>query len=314
MINGTESDRADATSGVPQGTVLGPLLFLAYINDLPGCVKSTPRLFADDCLLYRTINSQQDTITLQKDLDNLQIWEQKWLMKFNPDKCEVLRITNKRKDNIINANYNIHGTILNFTTKAKYLGLTFTPNLSWGEHINATAKKANSTRGFIQRNLQKVPQKIKTQAYFTFVRPTLEYASTVWDPSTLGSINQLEMVQHRSAWYVMNDWGRLSSVTAMLNELGWQSLAQRRLNSKLIMMYRITHHLIAIPATPPYITVSTNQTRGHHFKLFMPSSHINNFQQSFFVSTVQPWNNLNSTIIEAPTLPMFKARLLGESK
>ena len=225
-------------------------------------------LFADDCLLYRNINSPED---FQNDLDNLQLWEKDWLMQFNPDKCEVLRITNKR--NIIDVKCTIHGTILELTKKAKYLGLTFTTNLSWSDHISNISKKANSTRGFIQRNLRTAPRNIKQLAYFTFVRPTLEYASSVWDPHTTACINTLKMVQRRSARFVMNDWGKKSSVTEMLNQLGWQTLQQRRLHNKLVMMYRITHHLIAIPAMPPYITPMTMiQTRGHTNRLFMPAT------------------------------------------
>jgi len=91
-------------SGVPQGTVLGPLLFLAYINDLPLAASSFAKLFADDCLLYRRINTTQDTIILQSDLNNLQKWEARWQMMFNTDKCEVLRITLNKK-NVIYHHY-----------------------------------------------------------------------------------------------------------------------------------------------------------------------------------------------------------------
>ena len=99
VLEGQHSSRAPVTSGVPQGTVLGPLLFLVYINDMPDCVSSTPRLFADDCLLYRVVRSVADAAKLQQDLDQLQEWESTWLMEFNPDKCEVLRITKKTLSN-----------------------------------------------------------------------------------------------------------------------------------------------------------------------------------------------------------------------
>jgi hypothetical protein len=87
--------------------VLGPLLFLIFINDITKNTSSNARLFVDDCLLYRTINCEADAKTLQKDLDTMQQWEAKWLMEFNPDKCEVITITNKRSH--INYPYNIHG-------------------------------------------------------------------------------------------------------------------------------------------------------------------------------------------------------------
>ena len=106
------------TSEVPLGSVLGPLLFLCYINDLPTCVSSDIRLFADDCLLYRTIHSQQDAVILQEDLNMLQQWEAKRLMSVNPGKCEVLRVTNKRK-HIIHTHYKIHGMILDTVDKTK---------------------------------------------------------------------------------------------------------------------------------------------------------------------------------------------------
>ena len=127
---------APVTSGVPQGSVLGSLLFLMYINDLPSCAKhSTTRLFADDCVLYRRITSCQDNTTLRKDLDALLTWEHKWLMEFNPSKCQVIRITNKRQP--IPTTYTIHGHKLEVVESAKYLGVHLDSNINFNTHIDA---------------------------------------------------------------------------------------------------------------------------------------------------------------------------------
>ena len=104
----------------PQGTVLGPILLLCYINDLLDQVSSTARLFADDCLLYRNINAKADADKLQDDIDRLQKWEADWLMEFNPDKCEIIRITNRRNKKVVSC-YSIHGIALKEVTCAKYL-------------------------------------------------------------------------------------------------------------------------------------------------------------------------------------------------
>ena len=176
MVEGHASTPAPVTSGVPQGTVLGPLLFLIYINDLPMKVSSTTRLFADDSLLYHRIRSPEDARILQEDLDKLQDWEKEWQMSFNPIKCEVIRVTNKR--NHIKKPYQIHGHDLTLAKTGKYLGVTISSDLSWNAHVDTTVKKANNSLSFLRRNLARCPKDVKAQSYQTMVRPILEYAST----------------------------------------------------------------------------------------------------------------------------------------
>ena len=192
VVDGESSTTATETSGVPQGTVLGPLLFLVYIIDLPSRVKATVRLSADDCLLYRTVNSSDDAASLQQDLHNLQEWEHAWQIHFNPDKCEVIHITRRRAR--IELPYFIHGKALSTIKSAKYLGVTICDNLSWNTHISTICRKAS--------NLSSCPRKIKATSYTTFVRPQLEYSSSVWDPHTQANIQKLEGVQRRAARFV----------------------------------------------------------------------------------------------------------------
>ena len=152
MVNGIKSDWAPVVSGVPQGTVLGPLLFSLYINDISADIESEIRLFADDCVFYREIKNEEDTLKLQRDIDRLGSWARKWGMRFQPVKCNMMQLTNKRSSKI-QANYTLEGTVLENVEGIKYLGVTITNNLKWNTHISNVCTKANRTLGFLRRNL-----------------------------------------------------------------------------------------------------------------------------------------------------------------
>ena len=145
VVEGEKSWPVDVGSDVPQGMVLGPLLFLCHINDLPECVDSQIRLFADDYLLYRPINSPKDHQILQQDLNNLQKWARDLGMKFNAKKCYLL--STKTKSNHF---YTVDDHILQQVQNNPYLGITFSDNLRWGIYINNSSKKANSTLGSLR--------------------------------------------------------------------------------------------------------------------------------------------------------------------
>ena len=128
MVNGIKSDWAPVVSGVPQGTVLGPLLFSLYINDISADIVSEIRLFADDCVCYREIKNEEDTLKLQRDIDRLGRWVRKWVMRFQPVKCNMMQLTNKLSSKI-QANYTLEGTVLENVESIKYLGVTITNDL-----------------------------------------------------------------------------------------------------------------------------------------------------------------------------------------
>ena len=167
VVEGQKSQSVDVESGVPQGSVLGPSLFLFYINDIPTGIDSTVRLFADDTVVYLTISSDNDCPVLHADLAKLQEWETRWKMAFHPDKCNVLSITRKKKP--INHAYMLHNHKLEHVTSAKYLGVTFNNEMDFGQHINTITNKASSTLGFLRRNLNIGSVKVKTEAYQTYV-------------------------------------------------------------------------------------------------------------------------------------------------
>ena len=182
-LEGVYSAPAAVTSGVPQGTVLGPLLFLAYINDLPDSVKhSQTRLFADDSLIHRNIKSNQEQKLLQKDLDALASWENKWQMSFNASKCNSLNIVHGRRKDVRPFNYKLHGQTLETVNSSKYLGVTINNSLTWSEHVANISAKGKQKVGFLGRNFKECTPKTKATTYTTMVRPALDYAATVWDP------------------------------------------------------------------------------------------------------------------------------------
>ena len=161
----------------PQGTVLGPLLFLLYINDITEDIDSELRLFTDDCVCCHEIKDTEDMVKLQEDIDRLGCWARSWGMRFQPVKCNIMQITRKRIKKI-NASYSLEGTVLENVEKIKYLGVTIKNDLKWNTH-QFICIKANRTLGFLRRNLAACPRDVKELAYKGLVRPVLEYGNSV---------------------------------------------------------------------------------------------------------------------------------------
>ena len=204
VINDINSDEVPISSGVPQGSVPGPILFLAYINDLPEQVKSRVRLFADDTAMYHANSSTTEGQVLQTDLACLEQWEKMWDMQFNPFKCQVLHITRKVKP--LNTKYILHNVELESASAANYLEVTISEDRSWSSHIDNTTKKANQTLRFLKRNIRVHHKDLKSVAYETLVRPQLVYASTAWYPHLVKDMNKVEAVQRRAARWTTRDY------------------------------------------------------------------------------------------------------------
>ena len=304
VLEGESSLEVPVTSGVPQGSVLGPLLFLLYINDLPQNIQSQVRLFADDTAVYLTVDSSEDRDTLQADLDTLQEWERAWHMEFNPSKCQVLHITRSKQP--LNTQYTLHDQVLEATDTAKYLGVTISKDLSWNDHISSILSKANSTLGFVKRNVKTSNVKVKEMAYKTLVRPQVEYASPVWSPHTKENIDKIEMTQRRAARWVKNKFSTYDSVTDMLSELGWRSLECRRIDARMIMFYKLVYGYVAIDL-PTYFERPLRYTRHMHplsFRQIHTTARY--YQHSFYPASIVLWNRLPSEVVLLEDLDSFR--------
>ena len=194
VVDGEASAWVPVESGVPQGTVLGPQLFLTFINNLPKAVSSRVRLFADDCVLYRKVETNADCHALQEDLRSLEEWERHRCMSFNATKCSSIAITRKQKK--VLHQYSLHNQILECVDSATYLGVELSSNLTWANHINKTCHKANRQLAFLQRNLPINRAHVKETAHKGLVRPILEYCSPVWDPYHTYSVEMVQREQH----------------------------------------------------------------------------------------------------------------------
>ena len=167
---------------------------LIFINDLPDNIRSSVRLFADDCIVYSNIKSPLDCQILQEAK-----WEMDWQMKFNVSKCHSMRVTRLHPSRHIQFNYTLHQQTLEQVQSAKYLGLTITDGLDWGQHISEITCKATKTLGFLPRKLALAPRHTKEVAYKTLVRPQLEYAASIWHPYNDTQTAKVEMVQRTAA-------------------------------------------------------------------------------------------------------------------
>ena len=205
------------TKEVAYKTLVRPKLEYAAPIYLPDSVQSQVRHFADDCLLYRPIKSPKYHELLQNDLRELEKWASRWGMRFNAKKCYVMSIRNTSSHF-----YELDNTILQQVTSNPYLGITLSDDLQWSTDVQNITKKANSTLGFLRRNLKNCPEECRKLAYISLVRSTLEYGFSIWDPYLQKDINSIEKVQRQAAMFIKRDYKSREEgcVTNMLNDLG----------------------------------------------------------------------------------------------
>ena len=191
-VNKSFSEYKTVDSGIHQGSVLGPVLFTIYTNDLPDVVESICKIFADDTKLYGAVSNSD---IIQKDLKALMEWSKLWLLSFNIPKCHVLHMG---KNNPENKYYMEESTELAITTSEKDIGVTFTSEMNFNVHINNVVKKGNQMAGLIKRTFTYLDSDMFVKLYKSVVRPHLEYANVIWHPMLKGHQTMIENVQRRA--------------------------------------------------------------------------------------------------------------------
>ena len=302
-VNGSVSSWASVTSGVPQGSVLGPLLFVAFINDLPGLMTTNCKLFADDTKLYSKVDTLVDQEKLQEDLNSCLDWAKDNNMVFHPDKCKVIHFGNKNSKR----EYTLGDHIIEPVNEMKDLGITVSDDLKWAKHIALCVKKANRMIGLIRHTFSHMDKDMFLCLYKSLVRPLLEYNPQVWNPYMVKDIAVLEKVQRRATKLVpeLHDM----PYEHRLKSLGLYSLQHRRQRGDMITVFKILNAMVDTDKDkycPPYISSQT--TRSHNLKIKGKTSRTEVRRNFFTQRIVSPWNTLNSVTVESPTLDCFKAR------
>ena len=283
---------------LPRGTLLGPLLFFLYINDIMVDMDSEIPLIADDSVSYRQIHSIEDTVKLQRDINRLGRCARKWGMRFQPTKCNMMQLTRKGVKKVI-ATYTLEGTVLENVDRIKYLGVTITKDLRWNIHVGNICTKADRTLGFLRRNISSCPRHVKEMAYKGLVRPVLKYASPVWDPRGKTLQDELEKVQNRAARFVTRNYNfETGSMTKILEQSKWKSLKQRRKGSRLILFYKCLKGQASIPVDDLYTPL--RHARDNHSEPFQVQyARTDDYRYSFFPETIRDWKALTASTVSS---------------
>ena len=309
-INGKYSRWNSVISGIPQGSVLGPLLFVIYINDLPEiCDKNADvYLFADDAKVFKYIKCVEDQLALQNSISNLQAWANKWLLKLNIDKCKVLsygRNSNLTFDYHLQIQNKVHN--LEHLTEFKDLGVLFDDKLTFSSHCHERINKAYSILGIIKRNFMYLSADAFVLLYKSMVRSRIEYANSVWLPYRLMMIKDLEKVQMRATKLIISI--KKLPYKERLMHLKLPTLKYRRLRGDMIEIYKIVTNRYDKDINLILNRDNDSRTRGNKYKLHSERSRYDLRKYSFTVRTVNIWNSLPNTVVDAITLDTFKNRL-----
>lgn len=305
-LNNSFSDWKQVISGIPQGSILGPLLFIIYVNDIQEtCILGSELyLYADDSKLFRYISGENDSLVLQSDLNSLSDWFEKWLLKLNINKCKVVSFGRS----VINVHqYSICGLELEHVHHINDLGIIFEDKLNFSLHINAKVNKANSILGIIKRNFRYLSQESFVMLYKALVRSHLEYAIAVWCPYKKGDISSLEKVQRR-ATKLIGSIKHLPYVERLI-QLKLPTLKYRRARGDMIEVFKILHGFYDNTSNitlTPHVGVAT---RGNKYKLYKRSVK-HDLKKHFFTNrVVSLWNSLPDEVVDSNTINCFKGRL-----
>ena len=307
ILNGQYSAWGNLMAGVPQGSVLGPLMFLVYINDIVDDITCNIKLFADDTAIFIDIDDMVTGQTVvNQDLTKLQAWSKQWLVDFNAKKTVAMNVSLKR--NPCNPNLTFNSENVKFVESHKHLGLTLNNKLSWRNHIDSILIKANQRLDTMKRLKYKLDRKTLETIYFTHVRPILEYGSVVWDNCDDDSKSLIDKVQDDAARIVT---GAIKGTSHDLlhQEVGWEDLSSRRNRQKVLLFYKMVHGQAPeylCDMVPPQVKDINPHSSRFSEDLMGIKHRLVLFEKSFLPSVVDEWNKLPLGVRQIQNFKAFK--------
>ena len=305
-INNSVSNSSNVTSGVPQGSVLGPTLFIYFINDLPNVVKkSNVKIFADDTKVYNSINNTDDVDCLQNSIDEMFMWTQKWLLQFNKDKCKVIHLGKNNPKNKYFIGFQNDRVELEETDLEKDLGIFIDPHLDFKKHIKTIVKKASYLSYKILKNFTYRDANILTPLFKTLIRPILEYGNSVWTNGLKKYRNLVENVQRKFTKHIKG----LNEVPYedRLDKIKLPSLEFRQMRGDMIQVFKIANNYYDPLTTNSIFEFNKNsRLRGHNLKISKKRVNKTKFASFFSNRFVNSWNKLPSFIVNSKSINEFK--------
>ena len=309
LMAGTCSKWNPVTSGIPQGSVLGPILFIYYINDMPESITSLIYIYADDTKLVRKVNDSDDSSALQRDLETANEWTKLWQLKFNISKCKVMHlgINNREHDYAIVENG--QHKQLEKSAVEKDLGVWMDSKMNFAVHVGSAVSRANQIVGLIKRSFTCHDRDTMKRLITSMVRPHLEYGNIIWYPHLKKDTNLIENVQRRATKLIPEL--KSMSYESRLRILDLPSLVYRRYRGDVIEAYKYLHNLYTVESDRilPRVADTGYSTRGHSFKLIKRRCSSKLRQNFFGYRVVNAWNSLPEQVVTAPNINVFKRRL-----
>ena len=304
------SDRKQVTSGVQQGSVLGPLLFLVYVSDLMVGSSCVWKAYADDyklCSFYSRESLESTPLCLEELQGDLNVMAERssaWNLKLNVDKCKVMRFG---RGNVGEARYLLNGTRLESVNVYRDLGVMVDVSLRFHHHVKSIAGKAGSLMNCLLRTTVCRSAESMTKLFVSHIKPLMEYASTVWSTGFLGDLRLLEGVQRR--WTKEIDGLRQTEYIDRLQSLDLYSIKGRLLRMDLIKVWKCFHSTVDVGLSSMFVLANNDRLRGHSLKLKTVRCNLEARRRSFFMRVVNEWNSLPSSIVEKSSLESFKYAL-----